>query len=252
MTANKNITGDNIKLIRPAYRMYFDNCCDNSVRFVVRLYCSFKCQLSNTDHGLPVTKCSSTITSMSLFTFFELTRYPKITYERISAPNWNGDLYWKNSFHRPLADWRLIEWDFYLSLQPCNSWICNSWEKWLRISNERLLSNGVESGGGWEWFTVEYDDRYPIRWAAPYECTSAVQLEPLESDVALHATYNYLIHSAEREPKEKKEGKKWYLLVVDGLMITYIIYFQCIIEKFLNVIKLHGMIKESNQSKYPK
>lgn len=33
---------------------------------------------------------------------------------------------------------------------------------------------------------------------------------------------------------------------------AYIVYFQRIIEKFLNVIKLHGMITESNESKYPK
>lgn len=33
--------------------MYFDSWCDSSVRFAERLYCSLRCQLSNTDHGLP-------------------------------------------------------------------------------------------------------------------------------------------------------------------------------------------------------
>lgn len=53
MVANKKITGENIKLMRPAYKMYLDSCCDNSVRFCERLNCSLRCQLSNTDHGLP-------------------------------------------------------------------------------------------------------------------------------------------------------------------------------------------------------
>lgn len=54
MAANRKITGESTKFIRPAYRIVFDNCCESSARFPFLLYCSFKCQLSNTDHGLPI------------------------------------------------------------------------------------------------------------------------------------------------------------------------------------------------------
>lgn len=57
MAANRNMIGDNNKLIRPAHKMYFDNFCDNSVRFEDRLNSSFKCQLfSNGEQGPPATK----------------------------------------------------------------------------------------------------------------------------------------------------------------------------------------------------
>lgn len=57
MAANRNMIGDNIRLIRPAHKMYFDNFCDNSARFDERLNSSFKCQLfSNGDQGPPKQK----------------------------------------------------------------------------------------------------------------------------------------------------------------------------------------------------